>query len=121
MNYGKEIKAQYEINMLGVSIYMFEQLPTGRFVYEPAGELKKKPLRQGTAPKWTPTLFLEDDLALQLYIELDKIFGKERAVGNSATLEATKYHLEDMRKIAFQPPYTVQDYTSPPNNPPINV
>lgn len=100
MEYGRKIVARFEPGMLGVAIHLFEQLPTGRFVYQQAGELKKVQLKSGVKA-YAPTLFLEDDLAEQLYLELDKIFGKERAVGNNATLEATKYHLEDMRRLAF--------------------
>lgn len=107
MNYGKYIRAAYAIDRMGVDMFIFEQLPEGRFVYEPAGELRRKSLKGGIAKGYVPTMFLEDELAHQLYEALDKIFGKERAVGNTATLEATKYHLEDMRRLAFEPPIEI--------------
>lgn len=101
MRYGKQIRVSNDIGMLGVSIYMLDFMPDGRYVIEPTGEFKRKKIEPDTAFHTKPILFLEDDMARELWEELDKIFGNEKSETASRELSATKLHLADMQTIAF--------------------
>lgn len=101
MRYGKQIRVSSNVDMLGMSIYMFEDLPEGRYMIEPSGDPKRTLIKRGTAIELRPMLLLEDDLARELWQQLDKVFGNEKSETASRELHATKLHLADMQRITF--------------------
>lgn len=99
MNYGKQVRIQQNVDRMGLSIYVFENTPEGRFVYSsPAGMVRTK-LTEGKQSE--PALYIEDELAHELWLALDHMFGSEKSETASRELSATKSHLSDMKVIAF--------------------
>lgn len=110
MNYEWQIKLQWQIDRIGYGLYMFRNLGMGeREFMTPKGVIKLKnnsTVREDIALAW----FESTEQLRQLIEEAEKQGVKapstERITGE---LEATKIHLDDMRKLVFAPQSDIKE------------
>jgi exopolysaccharide biosynthesis protein len=106
-----EAHLEYRIDMLGWFLYLTKRTGYGEVEYLTEGG-ERKTLKQGQQFKNTNKLhfaYFEDDQQLQAIADAISQRGVKSQSDhkNEGLLEATKYHLEDMRRIAFEPPIEV--------------
>lgn len=110
-NFGEwEAYLEYHPGMMGCFLYLQKRTDQGiMFVIESG---KTKTIKKGEQFKIADQLhfaFFEDDQQLQVIADAISKRGikDQNDHKNEGLLEATKYHLEDMRRIAFEPPLEV--------------
>lgn len=105
MNNDWQIDLKDEINRFGSSLFIYRRHPSGQIeIMSADGETKLYPIG---ADAIKPTLFLEPEMLSALLDAMKKrgIKGKEASF-TEGKLVATEKHLEDMRRIVFEPAIT---------------
>lgn len=103
-----QVKIQYEMNYLGYAMYVYRELPSGEreFVTQ-NGSVKT--VKNGAVKDVLWLTIFESTAQLRQLIEEAERQGVKAPTTERITgeLEATKTHLEDMRRLVFDPPIEI--------------